>query len=222
MNILSNFCHNYNSLSMYVQYGCGHTAPEGWINFDSSATLRWERFPVLGRFYTKNEARFPPSVRWGDIVAGLPISQESAAGVYASHVLEHLALRDFHAALENTRRILKPEGIFRAVVPDLRASINKYLAEADTGIGNAAITFMQETYLGRESNPRSLAARLFESLRTSRHLWMWDQAALSQALAEHGFRQVRPCRFGDCADPMFRLVEHADRFNDAVAIEARK
>lgn len=146
----------------------------------------------------------------------------SAAGVYASHVLEHLALQDFHAPLENTRCILKPGGIFRAVVPDLRASINKYLAEADNGSGNAAVTFMHETYLGRESSPRSLAESLFESLRTSRHLWMWDQAAFARALAEHGFRQVRPCRFGDCADPMFRLVEHADRFNDAVAIEARK
>ena len=207
---------------MYVQYGCGHTAPEGWLNFDSSATLRWERFPVLGRFYTKNEARFPPSVRWGDIVKGLPIAADSATGAYASHVLEHLALADFHAALENTKKILKAEGIFRVVVPDLRASIDKYVAEAEGGIGNAAITFMNETYLGRESNPRSLAARLFESLRTSRHMWMWDEPAMTQALREHGFRQVRPCRFGDCTDPMFQLVEHSDRFNNAVAVEAKK
>ena len=177
---------------------------------------------MLGRFYTKNEARFPASVRWGDIVKGLPIAAESANGVYASHVLEHLALADFHAAMENTKHVLKPGGIFRVVVPDLRASINKYVEEAKGGVSNAALTFMNETYLGRESNPRTLAARLVESLRTSRHMWMWDEPAMAQALTEHGFREVRPCHFGDCPDRMFRVVEHPDRFQNAVAMEAKK
>src|ERR1700733_6668534 len=83
------------SLSNYVQYGCGWSAPKEWINFDASLTLKWERLPILGRCYTKNALPFPPNVKPGDIVKGLPIRAESCQGVYASHVLEHLALEDF-------------------------------------------------------------------------------------------------------------------------------
>src|ERR1700688_376097 len=81
--------------SCYVQYGCGWSAPEGWTNFDASLTLKWERIPILGRC-TKNSRRFPPNVRSGDIVKGLPVGDESCHGVYASHVLEHLTLEEFH------------------------------------------------------------------------------------------------------------------------------
>src|SRR5579883_3262393 len=99
------------SEALYVHYGCGLTAPAGWLNFDASPTLRWERMPLLGRLYTKNAERFPAGVRYGDIVRGLPIPEGSCKGIYASHVLEHLALNDFHRALENTRRMLAPGGI---------------------------------------------------------------------------------------------------------------
>ena len=53
---------------LYVQYGCGFSAPEGWKNFDASPTLQFERLPVIGRLFTKNASRFPENVRYGDIV----------------------------------------------------------------------------------------------------------------------------------------------------------
>ena len=57
----------------YVQYGCGWSAPKEWRNFDASLTLRFERLPLIGHLYTKNESRFPGNVEYGDIVKGLPI-----------------------------------------------------------------------------------------------------------------------------------------------------
>jgi hypothetical protein len=61
--------------SQYVQYGCGLSSPDSWINFDASPNLWLERLPVLGRFYsgTKNlegrivRSRFPENIRYGDI-----------------------------------------------------------------------------------------------------------------------------------------------------------
>lgn len=44
-----------------------------------------------------------------------------AAGVYASHMLEHLSLDDRSRALREIRRLLAPEGLVRLVLPDLRA-----------------------------------------------------------------------------------------------------
>ncbi len=80
--------------NIYVQYGCGKTAPEGWINFDSSPTLRIQKIPVIGKLL-KNELNtvFPNNVRYGDIIKGLPINKNSCDLVYSSHTLEHLSLK---------------------------------------------------------------------------------------------------------------------------------
>ena len=51
---------------------------------------------------------------------------------------------------------------------------------------------------------------------------MWDLISLRAALEEHGFKQIRECSYGDCEDPMFRIVETEGRFDRAVALEARR
>ena len=104
-------------MGLYVQYGCGFCAPEGWVNFDASPTLRIEKLPIIGHFVKKNRTRFPANVRYGDIVLGLPISNGSADAVYASHVLEHLAREDFETALRDAHRMLRPGGVFRSLCP---------------------------------------------------------------------------------------------------------
>lgn len=86
-------------LPLYVQYSCAWCAPAGWTNFDASPTLRFERLPIIGNLYTKNENRFPENVEYGDIVKGLPVPDDSCKGIYCSHVLEHLSLSDFRVAL---------------------------------------------------------------------------------------------------------------------------
>jgi Methyltransferase domain len=205
----------------YVQYGCGWCAPKEWINFDASLTLKWEQVPILGR-YTKNAGRFPANVRPGNIVKGLPVADESCRGVYASHVLEHLPLEDFHKALKNTYRILKKEGTFRLVVPDLEWSAREYVARLDRGESDANAFFLRETDLGYERRARGLAGLAYQVLRTSAHLWMWDERSLAQALQDHGFVRVRRCYFGDCEDAMFSYVEERGRFEKAVAMEGRR
>ena len=49
----------------------------------------------------------------------------------------------------------------------------------------------------------------------SSHLWMWDESSLAAALDKTGFVNITRCRFGDCKDGNFRLVEDAGRFYDA-------
>jgi len=138
---------------LYVQCGCGFSAPESWTNFDASPTLRFERLPLVGGLYTKNSRRFPDNVRYGDIVKGLPVPAKSCQAVYCSHILEHLSYRDFVTALQNTKRILKDHGIFRLVVPDLRHCAQQYIADPS---GDAAMRFMIATGLGVESSPKNL------------------------------------------------------------------
>ncbi len=88
---------------IYIQFGCGYSAPEGWINFDISPTLRLQKIPLLGDFLRNRMIYvFPRNARYGDIVKGLPLKPGTCQGIYCSHVLEHLALEDFRLALRNT------------------------------------------------------------------------------------------------------------------------
>jgi hypothetical protein len=207
---------------LYVQYGCGWCAPEGWENFDASYTLAFERLPLIGKFYTKNSQRFPDDVRYGNIVKGLPLAAGSASGVYASHVLEHLSYGDCIQALGNTYRLLRPGGIFRLIVPDLESAAQQYLEQLKGRSTEANDFFMESTSLGRKESIRGIGAWLYSLLNSSRHLWMWDYPAMAQALEGQGFRNIRGCKFNDSEDPMFARVEDQLRFDGALAIEARR
>ena len=207
---------------IYAHYGCGPIcAPVDWNNFDASLTLRWERLPVLGR-YTKNAQRYPPNVKIGDIVKGLPLPDECCRGVYASHVLEHLTLEEFHRALGNTYRILQKGGIFRLLVPDLEYHAREYVAGLDRRLPEANALFLRATSLGSEKRESGLLGRAWRLFNTSTHFWMWDEISITHALRDHGFQHIRRCSFGDCEDTVFSSVENANRFQNAVAMEARR
>jgi hypothetical protein len=206
---------------LYVQYGCGLSAPLSWSNYDASLTLKWERLPLAARF-SKNSQPFPGNVQPGDIIKGLPVGDQTCQGVYASHVLEHLTLEDFHHALDNTYRILRRHGIFRLVVPDLEQAAREYLARLDRRDPHANEFFLRATSLGYTRKERGVLGLVKKLFNASAHLWMWDETSMTQALHDHGFTQIRPCRFGDCEDPMFSLVEQPGRFENAVSLEARR
>ena len=203
----------------YVQYGCGWSAPEGWLNFDASPTLRFERFPLVGKFYTRNAHRFPPAVQQGDIVRGLPISGSSCTGVYCSHVLEHLALDDFRVALRHTFEYLKPGGVFRLVLPDLEQLAREYLAD---GAEMAAHRFMESSYLGTKQRARGLKGLVTGWLGNSSHLWMWDEKAMTAELRQQGFIHIRKAAFGDAEDRRFDEVEEKGRFDGCLAMQCQK
>jgi len=217
---------------IYIQYGCGFSPGEGWLNFDNSPTLRIERVPVLGRllsfYFSGNRTRFPSSVRYGDICRGLPVANGIARGVYASHVLEHLSLDDLRKALLITHNLLSPGGIFRLVVPDLQERAKRYIENVGEGCPSAAGAFLRTSGLGQEHRPRTLLQYGREIVGGSKHLWMWDEYSMAAELRKARFTDVRRCEFGDSTDPMFIRVESYDRFFDRetsireCALEARR
>ncbi len=211
-----------NKISKYVQYGCGFDAPETWLNFDSSPTLRFERLPLIGNLYTKNKIRFPKHIKYGNIVTGLPISKDTCDGIYCSHVLEHLSLENFRKALNNTYAYLKPEGIFRLVVPDLFHIVKEYQHQYSRHNKNASMNFIKSSGLGIEQEAVGIRGIIYEAIRGSRHKWMWDYYSLRDALDKAGFIQIRKCKFNDCPDKHFKEVERAERFGKALALECKK
>ena len=211
------------SQNLYVQYGCGLSAPKEWTNFDSSPTLRIQKIPIAGHLLRRKlNVVFPPNVKYGDIIKGLPVERDSCSGLYCSHVLEHLSLNDFRTALKNSYAVLKPGGIFRCVLPDLEGAARKYISRFDNGTDNASLDFMDNTLLGVRERPRGANGLISIFFGNSHHLWMWDFRSLSQALQEAGFVKIRRAYFNDSEDAMYKHVESAGRFTDAVALECRK
>jgi SAM-dependent methyltransferase len=184
--------------------------------------LRFERLPIIGKLYTKNEHRFPPGVHFGDVTRGLPVQDGLCDGVYCSHVLEHLSREDFERAIRETFRILKPGGIFRLVVPDLESAARAYVAALDAGAPTANDSFLRSTLLGSERRRRGLPGVLTSAFGNSEHLWMWDWPSLNHALGLAGFTDIRRARMGDSEDPMFREVEEEGRFVTACAVQTVK
>jgi len=158
-------------------------------------------------------------VEYGDIVSGLPLNKDTCAAVYCSHVLEHLTLDEFRSAIKESYRILKSQGLFRMVLPDLEHSINRYISNQSSA---AAMEFMEETSLGRKYRARSLMEMIRSRFGNSQHLWMWDYKSLTKELDDCGFVKIRRAQFGDSSEPMFKDVEDSDRWEGCLGVECRK
>jgi len=183
------------------------------LAFDASPTLVVERL-IPGR-----KRVFPANVRYGDIVRGLPLDAESCDAVYCSHVLEHLALEDFRAALRNAYRTLRPGGTFRIVVPDLAHDAREYLASESP---QAAHAFMSNTHLAYKTRERRMKALLVAWLGNTRHLWMWYYKSLNAELEATGFADIRRARRCDNPDPLFARVEDERQWGVNLGVECRR
>jgi predicted SAM-dependent methyltransferase len=92
---------------LLVNVGCGSRFHKDWINLD-----------LLGNF--------SPVIPW-DLHKNLPFPDGSCDAIYSCHSLEHFDQRDAKNLLFECRRVLKPNGILRIVVPDLENIAKTYL-----------------------------------------------------------------------------------------------
>lgn len=183
------------------------------MNFDGSPRLRLEQNPLSGAlFRATGKTLFPGTIRYGDIVAGLPVEDGSVDAVYSSHVLEHLYRDDLPRALANTWRVLRPGGVFRLVLPDLEWRMRAYVAAQDGANPAAAEAFMRGTLLGVATAPRGPEGYLRAAIGNAEHRWMYDFGSMKAHLEAAGFVGIRRCAIGDSGDPMFDRVESHDRF----------
>ncbi len=94
-----------------LNVGCGVTYHREWVNIDLVS--------------------HSPAVIAHDLSTGLPFADASFGACYSSHVLEHLRKEEADFFLREQKRVLKPNGILRIVVPDLEAICRIYLRSLD-------------------------------------------------------------------------------------------
>ncbi len=182
--------------------------------------------PVIGKLMSgRLNCVFDDDIKYGDIVKGLPLRDESVDVVFCSHVLEHLVFEDFHIALKNTKRILKSDGVFRVIVPDLLLDVEDYLkAYSSPDGGVASIAFFTNSCVGMISRSKTFKEFLVEYLGNSLHRWMWDEKSLSRALHKTGFIDIERI-YGGKTDSNYELITRPERphqFERGIALQCIK
>jgi len=128
---------NLTPSSIKLNIGCSLNPIPGWINCDNSLTLRISRIPILPIFLKKigfiSEKKYREikeikkmSVIFLNALKPLPFSDNSVDAIYISHVLNCFTRLETESFLKEAYRILKPTGILRISVPDLRKKIDAY------------------------------------------------------------------------------------------------
>ena len=99
----------------YVNLGCGSSLASGFCNVDYD----WR-----------------PGVLCWDITKGVPFASSSVQGIFSEHCLEHIPHDQCLSVLRELRRILRPSGVARLIVPDGELYCRLYL---DSIAGSQAI-----------------------------------------------------------------------------------
>lgn len=123
------------SRTLMLNLGCGSRIHELWVNIDYSPEYalakQWWLRPFLN-------STIPAGIMVHNLRGGIPFCDETVDVVYASHVLEHFDRNDALSFMREVRRVLRPGGICRIVVPDLewaaKAYINALTALREQGV----------------------------------------------------------------------------------------
>lgn len=173
-----------------LQIGSGTNVLDGFDNIDF----------YLARHGTKRHVGH-------DLRRPLPYADESFAGVYSEHTLEHLYPDEALALLSEVHRVLKPGGVFRCSVPDLRKYVDFYEGRPVDGCFGAMFGSGCEAFWNLTQNHH--------------HRSVWDAAMLQQQLQRRGFTDVREQPYRTGADPRL-LVDLEERHWESVYVEGVK
>lgn len=199
-----------------LNLGCGSkvSADENVINVDWSIYLRFKRHPLLRTVAPlvmrgKRLERFsalPQNIMVHNLAKGIPFADNSIDAVYHSHMLEHLDPAVARMFLLEVKRVLKPGGIQRIVVPDIEHACREYMTHISESEINpecvkdhdAYVAALIEQSVRREASGTSQQRplrRYLENLflgdarrRGETHQWMYDRFNLTYLLSELGFK----------------------------------
>jgi predicted SAM-dependent methyltransferase len=196
-----------------IHIGCEHKIGKNWINYDVSYVPILERIPVIGKFIKVNNKRYPKEVRYGDISKSLLCEENNADNIYCSHTLEHMSKDDMIFALKNIYKMLKKNGCFRLIIPNLKMRAEEYIKTND------ADRFIEAIGMGQKKTPNNFLDKLRNLFGNSLHKWMYDEHSIKNYLHQVGFKNIRKCSFNDSGIEVFSEVEEMHRFIDGDFIE---
>jgi predicted SAM-dependent methyltransferase len=209
-----------------VNVGCGPRPTPGWTNIDNSPSVVLSRLPrgmsaTLKRagLLTETQLKVVDVARHHRVRRGsatrLPFSPESVDVIYSCHMLEHLDRNEAQAFLAECRRVLRPGGRLRLVVPDLAFFVDAYRRSGDADEFFAHL---------RVDQPRLPARRRFAAALVGfrGHRWMYDRQSLARLVEKAGFEEVDILEPGETriSDP--GALDLREREDQSVYLEAMR
>jgi len=142
---------------------------KGWVNIDQHDLDAW----AAGQGY---------QYRRHDLRNGIPYPTGCVDLIFAHHFLEHLSYKEGAAFLRECRRVLRPTGALRIVVPNLQELVTMYYLAGD---GTTTLETFDEMNAGC-AEQKTDAGKLW-SLLCPDHKAGYDSETLEQMLEESGF-----------------------------------
>jgi SAM-dependent methyltransferase len=174
-----------------LNWGCGSWPEPGWINSDR---------------------KDGPGIDLScDIRDGLPLEDGSIDYAVTIHALPEVPYPDLVPALQELRRVLKPGGVLRLVLPDLEKGIQAFLA------GDS------DYFVVPDEDAKSLGAKLAVQLTWysySSSLFTHDY--VEELLEKAGFAKAVRCDYRQTASPFPEIVELDNRERESLFVEAEK
>ena len=203
---------------MKLNLGCGAEVVDGWVNVDYSLGARLAKVPVVNAVVKTTgifEIRWNPQIFIHDLTTRFPWQDNTADVVYTSHTLEHMSLSDGTTFLHECVRVLKPGGILRIIVPDLRPIVERYLARE-----LLAENFLDEMCVLYSKYPSRLKTLLAPFVQYP-HKCMYDKDALARACEKAGIGVTARQPFDSGIEDIHK-IEIESRTVDAAIIEGCK
>lgn len=213
-----------------LHLGCGLTTPAGWLNVDGSWQVVLARKPWLKELlvgvglFPRQQAEIPWSrevVRL-DLTKRLPFSDQRFKTIYCSHTLEHLYFKDALELLKECKRILKPGGVCRFVVPDLASIVERYTRSTQQGDPGAGTRLMEELMVHDKTRKKGPMGVYYRLTAFHQHKWMYDALSLQQLFEDAGFVDVASKGCFESRIEGIREIEHPGRIleGQGIAVEA--
>ena len=175
-----------------VHLGCGEDVREGWVNIDLA--------PILPR-------RVDPAAHANatfidhDLRRGLPLEDGSCDFIYSSHFFEHLEYEHGLRLMHDCYRTLRPGGVFRIVLPNLRGFFEAYLRgekEYFDELDPFIYAYMPSVI---ESGTKTLIDYInFGVYQNGEHKYIYDEEKLDLILEKIGYTSVVPSSYQEGID----------------------
>lgn len=215
-----------------LNVGAGTSVVEGYINVDSSPTLLVSKLLpeplvfLLARILPGERAAVLRSYRavasrmvYADARRRLPFGDSTVEIVYSSHFLEHIRRQDASRFVTQCHRVLRPGGLLRLAVPDLRKLAVAYVGR-EAGRGVDADRFLEALMLNSPARQPLLRRVLDAVLDRHEHLWMYDAPSLVSLCRQAGFGEPRECRYLESQIPEVRELDVPHRAEESTYVEA--
>ena len=176
-----------------LNVGCGaNRLPEPFINIDSLKSQFNESSPEYKQL--DSEKNYIDH----DLREGIPFQSSSVDGIFASHFLEHLDLQEAWKIVAECHRVLKPNGVMVASVPN-----TSYFRE----VNHLDTKAMSGELFGEQMDEGNPHTSFFDcALFFNEHKQALTEDSLWAILRKGGFSDISTSCIGDVADVLLSAL----------------